>query len=112
MVLEWAVIPRAWGDVAFVVLPLAGVRLRGLLAVSEVALSLMLLIGAGLLIRSFLRLRAVPPGFATDHVISMAAIANGPRYRDDAARIEFWREIGGRVGQLPGVKSYKAGGHH
>ena len=60
-------------------------RLRGLLVVSELALSLMLLIGAGLLIRSFVRLQSVPPGFTTDRVLSMQVAATGPKYRDDKA---------------------------
>ena len=80
-------------------------RLRGLLVVSELAFSLMLLIGAGLLIRSFIRVEAVPPGFATDHILSMRAVANGPKYRDDRARSQFYREIVARVRQLPEVKS-------
>ena len=42
----------------------------------------MLLIGAGLLIRSFVRLQSVPPGFTTDHVLSMQVAASGPKYRD------------------------------
>ena len=65
-------------------------RLCGLLVVSELALSLMLLIGAGLLIRSFVRLQTVPPGFTTDHVISMRVAANGPRYREDKAVVQFY----------------------
>ena len=63
-------------------LHLARHRLRGLLVVSELALSLMLLIGAGLLIRSFVRLQGVPPGFTADHVLTMQVAATGPKYRD------------------------------
>ena len=78
-------------------------RLRGLLVVSELALSLMLLVGAGLLIRSFVRLQNVPPGFAADHVITMQVAASGPKYRDDKVVVQFYREIGDRVSHLPGV---------
>ena len=77
--------------------------LRGLLVVSELAFSLMLLIGAGLLIRSFVRLQNVPPGFATDHVLSMQVAASGPKYREDKPVIQFYREVGLRIGRLPGV---------
>ena len=90
-------------------LRVSGHRLRGLLVVSELGFSLMLLIGAGLLIRSFFRIEAVPPGFTTDHVISMRVVANGPRYRQDAARLQFFREIGDRIARLPGVISYGMG---
>ena len=81
-------------------------RLRGLLVVSELAFSLMLLIAAGLLIRSFMRIQAVSPGFNPDHVLSMRAIANGPRYHDEAPRLAFYRDIGDRIRRLPGVISY------
>src|ERR1022692_194609 len=78
-------------------------RLRGLLVVSELAFSLMLLVGAGLLIRSFARLQNVPPGFAADHVLSMHVTAGGPKYPDGKAVVEFYREIGDRIRRLPGV---------
>jgi predicted permease len=86
-------------------LRLARHRLRGLLVVSELALSLMLVIGAGLLIRSFVRLQGVPPGFATDHVLSMRVVASGPKYREDKAVVQFYQEIGDRITHLPGVKT-------
>ncbi len=78
-------------------------RLRGLLVISELGLSLVLLIAAGLLIRSFVRLQNVPPGFSADHVLSMRVTAVGPKYRQDAAVAQFYHEIGNRIARLPGV---------
>ncbi len=80
--------------------------LRGLLVVSELTLSLMLLIGAGLLIRSFVRLQSVPPGFATDHVLTMEVAAAGKKYQDDKNDkpiINFYKEVESRIAHLPGV---------
>ncbi len=82
--------------------------LRGLLVVSELTLSLMLLIGAGLLIRSFVRLQNVAPGFATDHVLTMEVAAAGKKYQDDKNEkpiINFYKEVESRVAHLPGVVS-------
>jgi predicted permease len=78
-------------------------RLRGLLVISELALSLMLLIGAGLLVRSFVRLQAVPPGFNADHVLTMDVAATAPKYHQDKLLAALYREIDGRVTRLPGV---------
>ena len=80
-------------------------RLRGLLVVSELALSLMLVIGAGLLVRSFVRLQSVPPGFTTDHVLTMQVAANGSKYRKDKAVAQFYQEFESRIARLPGVKA-------
>jgi putative ABC transport system permease protein len=79
--------------------------LRGLLVISELTLSLMLLIGAGLLVRSFVRLQSVPPGFSTAGVLTMQIAANDPKYRDEKARVNLYRDLEQRVSRLPGVKS-------
>jgi predicted permease len=78
-------------------------RLRGLLVISELALSLMLLIGAGLLVRSFVRLEAVPPGFSPDHVLTMQVSVDGPKYQDQRQRAAFYREVERRISAVPGV---------
>jgi predicted permease len=78
-------------------------HLRGLLVVSELAFSLILLIGAGLLIRSFVRLQSVAPGFTTNHVLTMQAAVSDPKYREAKATTSFWREIETRIAHLPGV---------
>jgi predicted permease len=72
-------------------------RTRGLLIVSELTLSLMLLIGAGLLIRSFIRLQEVPRGFSTDHILSMQYSANEPKYNDRNAAANLSRDIDARI---------------
>jgi putative ABC transport system permease protein len=78
-------------------------RLRGLLVISELALSLMLLIGAGLLVRSFVRLEAVPPGFSPDHVLTMLVSIDGPKYQERKQRAAFFHEVERRISVLPGV---------
>ena len=79
-------------------------RLRSLLVVAEVALSLMLLIGAGLLVRSFVRLQGVSPGFNADSVISMRLGASGRQFPNRDAAVEFFRQVGDRIATVPGVK--------
>ena len=78
-------------------------RLRGLLVASELALSVVLLIGAGLLIRSFVRLQSVDPGFTANNVMSMAVVVSDPKYRDDKIMAGFYREVETRIAHLPGV---------
>jgi predicted permease len=65
----------------------------------------MLLIGAGLLVRSFVRLQSVPPGFNTAGVLTMQIAANDPKYKDEKARVSLYRDIEERVSRLPGIKS-------
>jgi predicted permease len=78
-------------------------RLRALLIISEIAFSLILLIGAGLLIRSFVRLQRVPPGFTTDHVQTMEVVVNDTKYHDDKVLAGFYRDVEARISHLPGV---------
>ncbi len=78
-------------------------RLRSLLVVSELALSLMLLIGAGLLLRSFVRLQSVSPGFNPDHVISMRLGTSGRQFPNQEAAFPFFQQFGARIASVPGV---------
>jgi len=78
-------------------------HLRGLLVVSEIAFSLILLVGAGLLIRSFVRLQKVPPGFTTGHVMTMQMVTNDTRYHDNKVLAGFYRDVEARIAHLPGV---------
>jgi len=78
-------------------------KLRGALVIAELAISLPLLIGAGLLVRSFVRLANVPPGFNPEHVVSMNVGAYGPQFKDPTARVQFYQELAERISHLPGV---------
>ena len=83
----------------------SGKRLRSLLVTVEVAISLVLLIGAGLLINSFLRLRNVDPGFRVDHLLTMKIVLPMPKYEDAERRSAFYQELVQRVEALAGVRS-------
>jgi putative ABC transport system permease protein len=80
--------------------------LRSFLVVAEVAVSLMLLAGAGLMLRSFARLGAVDPGFDARHVLSMRVSINGTPYAATPERRNaFYRQMLDRVSGVPGVES-------
>ena len=83
----------------------SGKRLRGLLVTAEVAVSLVLLIAAGLLINSFLRLRNIDPGFKVDHLLTMKIELPEPKYEEFARRSAFYTDLVQRVQSLPGVQS-------
>jgi putative ABC transport system permease protein len=82
-------------------------RLRRLLVITEVALSLILLIGAGLLMRGFLRLQGVNPGFKPENVLTMRVGLPGSKYDTPEKRRTFFQELIERIEALPGVQ--KAG---
>src|SRR5439155_25454732 len=80
-------------------------RMRSLMMVSEIALSFMLLIGAGLLIKSFTRLRDVSPGFNADNVLSLRVTGVSGKYAAGEPRTQFFRQAVEHLKTLPGVQS-------
>ena len=82
-----------------------GKRLRSVLVTAEVAISLVLLIGAGLLINSFLRLRNVDPGFRVDNLLTMKIALSERKYEEAARRSAFYTQLVQRVEALAGVRS-------
>jgi putative ABC transport system permease protein len=86
-------------------------RVRQLLVVGEVAVSLVLLIGGGLMMRSFLRLTSVDPGFDPRGVTTATVRLAGPRYASDEQRAAFFQRLTTQLGSLPGVKSVSAINH-
>jgi putative ABC transport system permease protein len=83
-------------------------RLRSVMMVSEIALSFMLLVGAGLLIKSFVRLREVSPGFAPDNVLTMRVTLVPAKYPQGEPRVQLLRQTLDRLKTLPGVQSTSA----
>ena len=86
-------------------------RLRGFLVASEFALAFMLLIGAGLTIRSFFALEAVNPGFDPHHVLSLVVSVAGSQEAPEGRREIFYRQLLERVRNVPGVESAGAINH-
>jgi putative ABC transport system permease protein len=80
-----------------------GGRVRNVLVVAEVALALVLVIGAGLMIRSFLRLQQVDPGFNPNNVLMLSVSLPGAKYPDSAQAIEFFEQAEQRIKALAGV---------
>ena len=83
----------------------SGHRTRSILVVSEVALSLILLVGAGLMIRSFQMLHGVNPGFDSRHVLTMTAMVSRAKFPLPSQEISFFDQVLERVRALPGVDS-------
>jgi putative ABC transport system permease protein len=79
--------------------------MRGLLVVSEVALAVVLLIGAGLLIKSFVKLNEVELGFDPNNLTTMQVSLTSDRYKTNAEVWDFQQQVLARVSALPGVRS-------
>jgi predicted permease len=80
-----------------------GHNLRRLLVTSELALSIVVLIAAGLLIRSFAQLQTVAPGFNPENTLTLELTMSGRKYTDPQVVFETYRQLWERVARLPGV---------
>ena len=86
-------------------------RLRSILVGSEFALAILLMIGAGLMIRTFSALRAIDPGFQPHHLLSAVVSVAGSEEAQPQKRAAFYQLVLQRVGALPGVESVSAINH-
>jgi putative ABC transport system permease protein len=85
-----------------------GSRLRGALVVSEIALALVLLCGAGLLLRTFFHLLSIPTGFDAQQALVMELSLPRAKYPDPERRVRFLDAVVGRLESLPGVEAAAA----
>ena len=83
-------------------------RARSLLVVTEIAMSMILLVGAGLMIQSFLRLRRVNIGLDPKNVLTASVSLPPAKYKENEPRITFYKQLLERVRSLPGVESASA----
>lgn len=79
-------------------------HLSTLLVVTEMALAFVLLVGAGLMIRSFLKMARTPMGARTDHLMSMDIMLRAKKYPSEASQISFHQQLRTRLEALPGVQ--------
>src|SRR6185437_5779022 len=84
-------------------------RLRGALAIAEISLALILLVGAGLMMKSLYKLMSVNPGFRPDRVLTMEMDLRTQQYSKDPAILNFWQQVLDRVRALPGVEDAAEG---
>ncbi|HEV2665634.1 MAG TPA: ABC transporter permease, partial [Blastocatellia bacterium] len=87
--------------------PATPARLRGALVVAEVALTLLLLVGAGLLLRSFQRLLTVDPGFRAENLLTFR-VSPSSKYRRAPERLNYYQQVTERLRSLPGVEAVGA----
>ena len=77
---------------------------RRALVVGQMALAVLLLVAAGLMLRSVMRVLAVDPGYATQHVVAGHVTLDGERYRGNRTKVRYLHELTERVARLPGVR--------
>ncbi len=82
-----------------------GLRVRGVLVTAQIAVSVVLLVGAGLMVRSLVRLSAVDFGFSVERLLSARVEIQGPAYRARASRQAFFASVLEEIRALPGVRS-------
>jgi putative ABC transport system permease protein len=80
-------------------------RVRSLFVVTQVALALVLLVGAGLLLKSFNRLQSVDPGFDANNLLTMRVTLPFAKYQEDSKRIDFFKKALEQVRAIPGVEA-------
>ncbi len=80
-------------------------KLRHAFVIAEMALAVVLLVGAGLMLRSFAAMRRADPGFDPAHVLTLRMQLPRAQYQDEPARIRFFHELTTRVAALPGVQA-------
>ena len=81
----------------------AGTRMRDVLVVAEVALALILFSGATLMVRSFMNVRDLDPGFRPAHVLALRTHLPSPKYDNISLRNAFYKQVIDRISHLPGV---------
>jgi putative ABC transport system permease protein len=84
---------------------IARVQLPDLLVAGQIALALLLLIGAGLLVRSILHVQAVDPGFSAERVLSMTVSLSSAKYPESGRRTAFFTELQRRLQGVPGIRA-------
>ncbi len=83
-------------------------RVRNFLVVAEVAMALLLLVGAGLMIKSFWRLQQVNPGFNAEHLLTVGIDLPGRKYAENHQRLAFYNQLIQQLSALPGVEAVGA----
>jgi putative ABC transport system permease protein len=83
----------------------AGTRLRSAFVVTEIALAVVLLVGAGLMMKSLLRLLQTSPGFNPENVLTMTVVLPATKYTEDSRQILFIDQLKERIQSIPGVSA-------